>query len=124
MEIIQILSLIVLIIGSILGLLIIKPTEIVVLLSKWYQPRKFRVDKPDGSNHYYLQIKIFIFYYYIFRYKNTAEYTLLYFKDKSCIKYASHYIINETDINKYKNDRWEVIKFFSDTSNPKDTIYL
>lgn len=97
---------------------IVEPTTLVFLLK--ITPKKFRLHKPKLQGKYYLQLKLLFRWYYI--HKTVDEYGLYITSDKFSIRYPNHYIISkEQDIY---NDRYDIIKFFSDTGSPEDNIKL
>lgn len=83
-------------------------------------PKVFRLHKPKNSRSYYLQLRLFYKYYYI--YKSKDDYNLCIYHDRFCIKYANHLILS--DKQKIFDERYEVVKFFSEDSNPEDSIKL
>ena len=83
-------------------------------------PKVFRLHKPKDQGIYYLQLRLFYKYYYIYRTKN--DYNLTIFHDRFCINYPNHLILYNK--NKVFDDRYEIVKFFSEDSSPEDSITL
>lgn len=102
----------------IVGSFIAEPNLILFIFR--VSPKKFRLHKPQNEADYYLQVRIWYVYYYI--YKNKDDYSVYLNFDKNCIKYSNHYIISME--KKIYDDRYEIIKYFSDTSSPEDNIKL
>lgn len=78
---------------------------------------KFRLKKNKESNLYYIQIRILYLWYYVDKYKD--EYLLSFYFFDTCLNYPSHHLTNSKR-SKILDDRWEIIKYLSDTSSPKD----
>lgn len=79
---------------------------------------KFRVKKKRLDNYYYLQMRVCGIWYFIDRYRD--DFILDVNSGPKSIHYPSHYL-TEFKNKKIYDDRWEVLKYFSDTGNPDDT---
>jgi len=102
----------------IISSMIIEP--LAMLLAFRVQPKTFRLHKPKNDNNYYLQVRLFFIYYYVYR--TLDDYNITLHLDKFCLNYPNHIIISKRKM--IFDDRYKVIKFFSDMSNPSDNINL
>lgn len=115
-----IIGLIVLIMLSILAAFIVEPSLYLTLF--YITPRKFRLHKPKNDVHYYLQVKVLFKYYYIC--KTTSDDFLLYLShDKFSLYYEDHYILSNSCTQPFK-DKYEIIKYFTESDSPVDNINL
>lgn len=79
---------------------------------------KFKLRKIAKNNNYYLQIRIFYIWYYIDA--SFDKYTPVKHINIFCLKYDMKDILKK----KMWNDRWEIIKYYSEISSPKDEINI
>lgn len=102
-----------------------------ILISIIYEPiiaimafkirlKTFRLHKPKNDNKYYLQIRLFFTWYYI--YKSIDSYNLAIYPDRFCINYNNYIIVSKK--NNILNDKYEIIKSFSNETEPEDNINL
>lgn len=103
-----------------LSIILSDPISLYKVINK--NVKTFRIYKPRNSSYYYLQVRVLFIYYYIEYTKHNESYNLLFFKDIWCIKTYNHLITNKKE--EIYNKRYDIIKFFSDTSSPEDIIKL
>lgn len=111
--------LVILVVGFILATLVLEPAIIITALN--ITPTTFRLYKPKNQGQYFLQIRVFYIYYYIYKYQD--DFNLCITSDRFCIHYPNHLIISNKREVIFDN-RYEIIKFFSDNSSPSDKINL